>query len=142
MCCACYRANVYSSKTPHDLRKPASCHPERAHYVKGQCRECYVRSRESLPALRDRQRLRRYGLTPAAHRSMLAAQNYACAICKEVPLEGDDALHVDHDHVTNEVRGLLCLQCNVGLGAFRDRRELLSVAIDYLAVASQKKGAA
>jgi hypothetical protein len=57
----------------------------------------------------------RYGLTAAQVDEMVAEQGGRCAICREKPAE-----HVDHDHATGEVRGLLCFTCNVGLGQLRD----------------------
>lgn len=58
---------------------------------------------------------------------MLAEQDGLCAICVQRPAE-----HVDHTHATGAVRGLLCFNCNGGLGQFRDDSELLDLAIDYL----------
>ena len=58
---------------------------------------------------------------------MLAEQDGLCAICREAPAE-----HVDHDHETERVRGLLCFNCNGALGQFRDRRDLMLRAIAYL----------
>ncbi len=71
----------------------------------------------------------RYGLTPEATAELLATQGGLCAIC-ETPL--DERMHVDHDHETNEVRGLLCGTCNSGLGFFKDNLALLRRAADYL----------
>jgi len=70
---------------------------------------------------------RRYGITAEHADAMLAEQNGLCAICREAPAE-----HVDHDHVTGRVRGLLCFNCNGALGQFRDRRDLMLRAIAYL----------
>lgn len=61
-------------------------------------------------------------------------QGGGCAICgsEESGRSTTDWLHVDHDHVTGEIRGLLCNRCNVGLGSFTDDLELLLNAVEYL----------
>ena len=75
-----------------------------------------------------RQSLRkRYGLTESMWELMFSFQNGLCAICQTRP-----AKSVDHDHDTETVRGLLCDQCNFGLGNFKDNPTLLQRAIDYL----------
>lgn len=58
---------------------------------------------------------------------MFAEQDGLCAICREAP-----AQHVDHDHDTKRVRGLLCFNCNGALGQFRDRTDLMLRAVAYL----------
>ena len=60
---------------------------------------------------------------------MLVAQNYQCLIC-DIPLL--TRVDVDHDHLTGQVRGLLCVSCNGGLGIFKDSIERLERAIQYL----------
>lgn len=50
-----------------------------------------------------------------------------CGICG-----GNRNLHVDHDHDTGRFRGILCRNCNIGLGHFRSNRELLLKAVEYL----------
>ena len=75
-------------------------------------------------------------LTPAkerTHNTFTAAQQEGrCAICSRHESEFKKRLHVDHDHVTGSIRGLLCQQCNVGLGNFADSCERLTNAKDYL----------
>lgn len=72
-----------------------------------------------------------YGLTAAAFDAMLTGQSGRCAICRtEEP--GGRGWHVDHDHRTGNVRGLLCHGCNTGLGMFRDRPDALLAAVAYL----------
>ena len=83
------------------------------------------------PEKRRTSRLLKYGLSLDGYRAMHAAQNGLCKICDAPPKEGQ-LLVVDHCHTTNKVRGLLCVLCNVGLGAYRDRQDLLLMAIQYL----------
>lgn len=70
-------------------------------------------------------------MTVADRDALLAAQGGACAICGGPPL-GKGVYHLDHDHETGNVRGLLCHACNTSLGGFRDDPELLRKAIAYL----------
>lgn len=83
--------------------------------------------------------LRRYGITLDDFNVMLASQDNACAICRtphdpDAPgRRGKLGLHVDHDHRTGKVRGLLCNGCNRALGFVQDRPEVLRAAADYLA---------
>jgi DNA-directed RNA polymerase subunit RPC12/RpoP len=63
---------------------------------------------------------------------LLVAQNYKCAICGIDASKLSRELSVDHSHITQKVRGLLCNHCNIGLGNFKDSSELLTKAIDYL----------
>lgn len=60
--------------------------------------------------------------------ALLAAQGENCLICKDRM----NPAHYDHDHVTGKFRGYLCLNCNVGLGMFKDNPERLLAAIEYL----------
>jgi hypothetical protein len=73
---------------------------------------------------------KRYGLTVAAFDALLAGQGGRCAICRE-PI-AEPKIAIDHDHVTQEVRGLLCIACNAGLGSFHDSISSLHNAIAYL----------
>jgi hypothetical protein len=79
---------------------------------------------------------KKYGLTVEEYLAMAEAQGQVCKICKQPETDKYGMLHVDHDHATNTVRGLLCTQCNTGLGKFRDDPELLRSAIAYLEAAT------
>jgi hypothetical protein len=76
---------------------------------------------------------RRYGIGQADFDELLAEQGGVCAICKAA-----DPEHVDHDHDTGYVRGLLCFNCNGGLGQFRDHAGHLAGAIEYLRLRTQR----
>jgi len=75
--------------------------------------------------------LSRHGLRPEDYAAMWEAQEGRCAICREEPAEGE-FLHIDHDHLTEVRRGLLCPPCNRGLGQFKDDVDRLLAAADYL----------
>ena len=72
-----------------------------------------------------------YGLTEESFNSMLLGQGGVCAICKKDDW-GQQGPHIDHDHETNDVRGILCHYCNAGLGHFRDNPEYMASAIKYI----------
>ncbi|MCT2588711.1 endonuclease VII domain-containing protein [Streptomyces sp. N2-109] len=70
---------------------------------------------------------RKYGLTEAERDDLVAGQMGVCPICLSSP-----AIHVDHDHATGKVRGVLCFSCNAALGQFKDRPEAMRRAISYV----------
>ncbi len=74
---------------------------------------------------------RKYGMTLADYDRMFDEQGGVCAIC-EKPRPEERTLHVDHDHGTGVVRGLLCFRCNNALGDFDEQYELFRKAADYL----------
>jgi ATPase subunit of ABC transporter with duplicated ATPase domains len=77
-----------------------------------------------------------YGLTLEEVGAMSDAQGGMCAVCGRRG-RGKSGLHIDHDHKTDKVRGLLCLRCNLTLGLVSDSEEVLRGLISYL-----KKGGA
>lgn len=81
---------------------------------------------------RQRNLIQNYGVTLEQYDAMAALQNNQCAICGGGPNGSHSRLVVDHDHKTNQVRGLLCAMCNIGLGNFVDDPERLSKAALYL----------
>lgn len=94
------------------------------------CRKCIseVRKRRYRTDPKYYNRYTKYDLLPEQYDAMVAAQGGRCAICRKIP----SRMHVDHDHTTGEVRGLLCGPCNQGIGLLRDSPKLLRAAIRYL----------
>ena len=78
-----------------------------------------------------KQKLKKYSLTQEDYTKILLEQNGRCAICNCLP-EDNISLSVDHSHITGNVRGLLCRQCNFMLGHARDNIEILKKGIKYL----------
>jgi hypothetical protein len=72
----------------------------------------------------------RYQITEEQYCDKLEEQDNKCAICESECDKG--RLSIDHNHETNEVRGLLCRQCNLGLGNFSDNIDKLEAAVLYL----------
>jgi hypothetical protein len=79
---------------------------------------------------------RAYGITSRDYEEMLLSQDGVCAICNKAEtakMKGKVMnLAIDHCHTTGKVRGLLCINCNKGMGHLRDDPEILSAAIEYL----------
>lgn len=74
-----------------------------------------------------------YGISEDEFTALLEAQGGTCAICGSDEWPGkDNAPHVDHDHKTGVVRGILCSNCNHGLGKFKDDPKRLRAAAEYL----------
>ena len=73
---------------------------------------------------------RKFGMTLDDYNQMLADQGGGCAVCGTEP--GTKRLHIDHDHETLKVRGLLCHPCNVALGFVKDDVDILAGLMAYL----------
>lgn len=74
---------------------------------------------------------RRYGISIDDYMDILKKQGGKCAICGSKDFRGK-LPHIDHDHITGEVRGLLCLNCNAGIGNLKDNSEIIRRALQYL----------
>ena len=72
-----------------------------------------------------------YNLSLGNYNKLFTKQKGKCAICC-TKLVRSKSIHVDHDHITHKIRGLLCHNCNLGLGHFKDRINILKKAIQYL----------
>jgi len=102
-------------------------------------REWQKKSRDANPEYYMSQHLKKkYGVNYDWYSKAFSKQNGVCAICKKpetTEIRGKViSLAVDHCHTTGKARGLLCTQCNRGLGLFQDNSESLRSAIEYLAM--------
>lgn len=111
------------------------------------CKEYYRKNREQLRKQKrewaaenkDRNRYRRieigFGLSQEQFDAVFEHQGKCCGICKsETYGKSRNRLswHIDHDHSTGVVRGILCSRCNPMLGLGRDSIDILRKAIEYL----------
>lgn len=72
----------------------------------------------------------KYGLDAKTYDEWLAK---GCAICGREKKERNKSFHIDHDHKSGKVRGMLCPTCNKGLALFRDDASSLQAAAEYIA---------
>lgn len=122
----CYRADPEAAK--ERTRRWQQANPERYRAQQQRAKES---GRKALSNRRSHLK-RKYGMTIEDYDRMLAAQGGGCAICGRPPRD-DISLHVDHDHETERIRGLLCFPCNNTLGDFNDDPVRLYAAANYLA---------
>ncbi|MFE3881960.1 endonuclease VII domain-containing protein [Streptomyces lydicus] len=94
-----------------------------AHHHDGPAAPC-----KSRKAMKGRAgHLRRHdGMSEAERNALMKEQRRMCPLCLACPV------HVDHDHGTGRVRGVLCFSCNAALGQFKDRPDVLRRAAEYL----------
>ena len=116
-----------------------------AHLYKSRCKLCMqakrqewaMQNKEHLNDWRRKnwvtanRRLKRRGATQQIYNELYEAQRGCCAICSE-PEEKFSWLCIDHDHTSGRIRGLLCPNCNRGIGLLKDSSELLQKAHHYL----------
>jgi Recombination endonuclease VII len=92
------------------------------------------RGTEQLQARERRRTLALHGLAQEAWDRLIALQGNRCAVCKTTQPGGrTERWHIDHDHVTGQVRGLLCHRCNLGIGLLRDDPQIMMAAARYVA---------
>jgi len=92
-----------------------------------------LKSKEQISQERYEYMLKwRFGLTVEMWETMFEAQSRCCGICKRDTPDRGKNWAVDHDHVTMQVRGILCSSCNLAIGILRDNCKLLENCITYL----------
>lgn len=106
------------------------------YYTKEYDRQATARYRLRNPNLHRIYTLKKYGLTIDDYEALLKEQKGVCAFCKGD--SNDKNMHVDHDHSTGKVRGILCGKCNRGLGYLGDDPQRLQAGIDYLSSSTSR----
>lgn len=147
---------VESDTTPKDCMRCGTVKPanEMSRGHRGLCRDCWntwqreyraKRKAEGHDVNRATELRARYGMTLTQYAELLASQNGCCAICASTeamvnPTKRKYSLAVDHDESTGRVRGILCTNCNQGLGKFKHDVKLFAAAIEYLQKAIGRRG--
>jgi hypothetical protein len=105
--------------------------PDRLEQRRKYNRERYQRSTVVRERVRSEYLYRTFGLTLDEYNELLVKQAGKCAVCQKLCKSGRQ-LAVDHDHITNRVRGLLCMNCNRAIGWLQDDPELIAAAMRYV----------
>lgn len=107
--------------------------------VKESSRKALAKARalESRESKKEKHLQRKYGMTLSDYLQMYHNQQGTCKICKspfEIQMENawNKTANVDHCHTTGKIRGLLCNNCNRGIGHLKDSPDLLRAAAEYL----------
>lgn len=126
----CKMCRVYKLPSEFTLRKDG--------LPRTYCKDCVrIRNQNRVAADPGYLLRRRYLITQEEFDQLLASQDNKCAICFDKLLPKGlraSSITVDHEHGTTKVRGLLCRNCNVGLGHFKDDPIRLANAIRYLRI--------
>jgi hypothetical protein len=119
-----------------ELIRDVNTVPNRVFYIQGRCKTCWnkhytERNKQVYDPLRerDRQLRKNFGISLEEYTKMYNDQGGVCAICNH---ESDTALHVDHNHTTNDIRGLLCHKCNHALGQLNEDLEIITNMYEYI----------
>lgn len=92
----------------------------------------YNTSSKGKEIKRNSELKRKYNITSEEYTRILKDQGGVCAICGSSTPGGPGKFHVDHDHDTGKVRGLLCNNCNLGMGYYKDSIGVHLSAVQYL----------
>lgn len=99
-------------------------------------RRCPNRFNHNSLSWNDRQRDYKYrinyGISIQDYNKIFEEQNGCCAICLKHQMEFNKNLHVDHDHNTGKIRGLLCHNCNLAIGRLQDDPVIIARALEYV----------
>lgn len=115
-------------------------------YYRPKCKQCahadhnayrvaYRNTEKQKRKNRDRWLRKKYGISLSEYEFYEYCQNWSCGICGTTRSGGptpESAFHVDHDHETKRVRGLLCRACNTAIGLLKEDPELFTKAVTYL----------
>jgi Recombination endonuclease VII len=134
------------------ITTPPNCHPDRLYYAKDLCKQCYTKPfneswrnrnleyhrslcrrwvKNNKTRTRDNELRREFGLTPEQYDIILAQQGGHCKFCDRIPT-GYKNLPVEHNHVTGEIRGILCQWHNITVTHLESERARLDEFITYL----------
>lgn len=119
-----YDGKLIECSTCNILKEKSLFYPDKRQKegLRPECKKCN----------RDTVLKRKFGITIDLYESMLSTQNNGCAICETRVPSGTGNFHVDHNHKTGKVRGLLCSNCNTAIGLLKEEESIILKVIKYL----------
>lgn len=132
------RAALWRSRNPEKAKEISRRANEKRRKEKSDVVRLYQKEyrEKNRQVLSDKERQRRFGITRHEYAELFHRQNGVCAICAKPETATRNgkvkALAVDHNHTTGKIRGLLCSDCNTGIGKLKDDRNVLLSAVKYL----------
>jgi hypothetical protein len=144
--CSNYKKGTCASPINPQLLDNFDLRSDKNHIRRPQCKSCnnkyyavnkaQIRMRTRIWAkesgFNEHRRDKLHKLDPGQYDQMFAAQRGFCGICNRHQSEFDRPLAVDHNHVTDKIRGLLCDGCNQGIGMLKDISSIVRLAADYI----------
>jgi hypothetical protein len=133
--------NAYMFKVKYPYCRDCRISTTKEHHAKEESKRKHSEwyNNKYVPIERDKRYQKTYGITLEQYNEMSLMQNHLCKICHQpetsknnLRKDGSYNLAVDHCHQTGKIRGLLCNNCNRGIGYLKDSLVLLKSAIDYL----------
>ena len=115
------------------------CKENKYYRFNSPCKKCSD-NKNRKEYLKNYLRIRNFKITTIEYESILKSQNYKCAICGVHKNDYHKDFSIDHCHKSGKVRGLLCNNCNVGIGLLKDDITILKSSINYLLSKKQDNG--
>lgn len=126
-------AAMYRKKNPEKIAAYSKMYREKnRESLEEKSSKYRIQYPEKTKGRQQKWRLKQLGVTTEDYNKMFDEQNGKCAICGKHQIELKRPLHIDHCHKTKKVRGLLCSNCNTGIGLLQEDIENLRCAILYL----------
>lgn len=132
----CTKCGEYKSWDNFSYKRPKNRKPG----YQPRCKLCCAKDTQDWNSInkesaRERYLQRKYGISENEYNARLLSQNNCCPVCGvefSDGVFGPDSPVVDHCHINGHVRGILCNECNRGLGYYHDDPEALRRAAAYL----------
>lgn len=123
---------AYAKNPKKALEYAAKYRKQHKEKLKNEAREYRKNNKDYVFNASVRKLEKNYNLTLEMYNAILKIQNHCCAICLKNLNNSKRKPDVDHNHNTGQVRGLLCTNCNTGIGMFKENIDFFNRALIYI----------